>query len=349
MRAQRKHAEDAWQEAQQELEQMREKETQRLVPPEVVVELEGHINQLKVALERSEAQSERDRRAINDQAVKMQSQHETKLGQLQEKYEAKVTQLQQEATRVKKELQRNQELMLWDKATLDTTQTALEQAQANLSGKETAVVRLQAELDAQRAELARLQAQLTQQQALEVSFGKKLEAGEVALAEAHDLVAAKEAEANRLQARLREQETAVPPLQQEIGKLQATIRQLTEKDETDKRQFAQAREQAMLEASELRERVRESRTQLEAQEAENDNYLQQMGQQGERVAEMQAMLIERELALSQLKATAEKQQAFIGRMKEVTSERMNKLNSELGKTREQLKVAIAMVDKLRAK
>jgi hypothetical protein len=51
--------------------------------------------------------------------------------------------------------------------------------------------------------------------------------------------------------------------------------------------------------------------------------------------------------LKQVQATADKQKALINRIKDVTSEKMNKLNDELAQTREQLKQAVAMVRKLR--
>jgi hypothetical protein len=53
------------------------------------------------------------------------------------------------------------------------------------------------------------------------------------------------------------------------------------------------------------------------------------------------------LEMKQLQETADKQKVLIGRMKEVTTERMDKLNGELAQTREQLKQAIAVVKKLR--
>jgi chromosome segregation ATPase len=273
-----------------------------------MTELENQIIQLKADLERADAQ-----------AGELQRQHEAQLRQLEEKYEARLGQVQQD-------LQRSKELMLWDKATLETTQTALEQARSELHERDTAVTQLQKELQARQSELESVYTQLARHQAAEAELTQSLEAQAVKLAE---------------------QETAAAQLRQEIASFQNSISQLEQTAGASKEQFAQAQEQAILEAAELRERLRETRTQLEAQEAETENYYQQMQKQGKRLAEIQATLVERELVLGQLKETAEKQKALISRIKEVTSERMNKLNGELSETRQQLKQAIAMVHKLR--
>jgi chromosome segregation ATPase len=156
-----------------------------------------------------------------------------------------------------------------------------------------------------------------------------------------------ESELKQLKSTLEEREAAVDQLQQEVANLNSSTLEISEERDSSKKQLAQMQEQAVLKNSELRDRLRETRLQLEAQEAESENYLQQMEQQGQRLAEMQATLIERVIELKQVQATADKQKALINRIKDVTSEKMNKLNDELAQTREQLKQAVAMVRKLR--
>jgi septation ring formation regulator EzrA len=156
-----------------------------------------------------------------------------------------------------------------------------------------------------------------------------------------------ESELKQLKSTLEEREAAVDQLQQEVANLNSSALEISEERDSSKKQLAQMQEQAVLKNSELRDRLRETRLQLEAQEAESENYLQQMEQQGQRLAEMQATLIERVIELKQVQATADKQKALINRIKDVTSEKMNKLNDELAQTREQLKQAVAMVRKLR--
>lgn len=324
LRAQRKHAEDAWQEAREELEQLRQKDTMRLVPPDIMAELEGQIVQLKAEREQAEERAENLRQALVDQTAKMQAEQAAQLAQLEEKYEARLAKVQSEAAQVKQNLQRSQELLMWEQATQEKTQAALAQAQAALQTEQTAVSQLKAKLKAARSEFTHLQAQNAEKEQVE------------------DLLAARNLELQGVQAKLTERETAVAQLQGEISQLQQTA------DET-KTHLAQIQEKATLEASELRDRLRETRTQLEAQEAETNNYYQQMQQQGHSLAEIRATLMEREIALSQLQETADKQKALLDRMKDVTTERINKLNSELHKTREQLKQAVAMVHKLRGK
>ncbi len=329
LRAQRQHAEDAWQEVREELEQLRQRELHHFVPPEVMTELEEQVKELRAALTQAEIEAETYRQTLDTQATEWQNRHE-----------AEVSGAKQEAADVKQELERMQELMLWDKATLDTTQTALEQAQADVEEKQTAVTKLQAQLEAKQVALTEAQSYLNERQMAESTLAETIQTKEKILAKAEDLLVARGLELTGLQEKLTERDTAV-------ARLQATVAELTAEVETNKRQLSDVQEQAVLEASELRERVRQAQTQLEAQEVETEDYFQQMQGQGQRLAEIQATLIEREIALNELTEMAEKQKVLISRMKDVTSERMNKLNGELNKTRQQLKQAIAMVNKMR--
>ena len=83
------------------------------------------------------------------------------------------------------------------------------------------------------------------------------------------------------------------------------------------------------ELKQTKESLRKSKLQLAATESELDRYLQEAHAQGQHLAEIQATLIEREIELKQLKATAVKQSAFIKQMKQVTTERIQKLERQL--------------------
>jgi chromosome segregation ATPase len=340
LRAQRKHAEDAWQEAVQELEELRRKEKQWLVQPEVVTELQEKIVQLREALVQAESQNKQQR----EQTDRLRA----KLSQIQEGHEAELAQVQQEATKAKREMQRVQELVLWDKAALDKTQSALEAAQAEFEVRQADFERMQADLVARQTALTAMESQLADRTATERKLAETIQARETALAQAQNEIMAQETELRQLQSVLAEREAAVSKLQQEVTNLGTSAVQATEERDSSKVQLTQLQEQAMLKNSEFRNRLRETQLQLEAQEAEAENYLQQMEQQGKRLAEIQATLVERILQVKQLQETADKQKALINRMKEVTGEKMNKLNDELAQTRQQLKQALAIVNKLRS-
>ena len=340
LRAQRKHAEDAWQEAVQELDHLRRQEAQWLVQPEVIAELKGQIVQLKEALAQAESQHKQQR----EQTDRLRA----KLSQIQESHEAELAQAQQEATQARREVQRAQELVLWDKAALDKTQSALEAAQADLEARQADFEHLQADLAARQAALTEMESQRAERTATERKLAETIAARETALARAQNMLMAQESELRQLQSALAEREATVSQLQQEVAGLGTSALQVAEERDASKLQFTQSQEQMMLKNNELRNRLRETQLQLEAQEAEAENYFQQMEQQGKRLAEIQATLIERVLQVKQLQETADKQKAVISRMKEVTSEKMNKLNAELAQTRQQLKQALAIVNKLRS-
>ena len=340
LRAQRKNAEDAWQEAVKELEELRRKETRQLVPPEVMAELEEQIFQLKDALEQAQAQ--------NHQQKEQTDRLRSRLSQVQDSHKEELAQVQQEAKKVRQEIQRTQELGLWDKATLDRTQKALDVAQAELEAREADFRRLQAELSTKQTALTETDQQLAKWTAAEQKLTETIAAREASLTQAQNRMMSQDAELKRLQSVLAEREVAFAQLQQEVSQLNGLTAQATKEREASKLQLAQFQEQTMLKNSELRDRLRETRLQLEAQEAEAENYYQQMAQQGQRLAEMQAALVERMLEVKQLQETTEKQRSVINRMKDVTSEKIDKLNTELVQTRQQLKQAVAIVNKLRS-
>lgn len=80
---------------------------------------------------------------------------------------------------------------------------------------------------------------------------------------------------------------------------------------------------------ETKETLRRTRLQLKANETEIENYLAEMERQGHHLADIQATLVEREIQLQQLTETAQKQAAFIKKMKVVTTERIQKLQQQL--------------------
>jgi chromosome segregation ATPase len=79
--------------------------------------------------------------------------------------------------------------------------------------------------------------------------------------------------------------------------------------------------------------IRKKQLQLEASEAELQRHLQETAVQGQRLAENHALLIERELQLQQAQQTIAKQQQFIKQMKQVTAEKITRLETALADMR----------------
>lgn len=79
--------------------------------------------------------------------------------------------------------------------------------------------------------------------------------------------------------------------------------------------------------------IRQKQMQIEASEAELQRHLQETAVQGQRFAENHALLIERELQLHEAQQTVAKQQRLIKQLKQVTAEKISKLEAALAETR----------------
>lgn len=79
--------------------------------------------------------------------------------------------------------------------------------------------------------------------------------------------------------------------------------------------------------------IRQKQLQIEASETELQRHLQETAVQGQRLAENHAMLIERELQLHQAQQTIAKQQQVLKQMKQVTAEKITRLEAALAETR----------------
>ncbi len=307
LRSQRKQAEEAWQVANRELEALNQKETVQLIPPEVLAEFEKQLAELKGQLTEAESKHK---------------QYETRIAQM-------VTE-QQVLIQAKQEAQHAQELMLWDKASLESTQAKLEDAQSQLSDQQSRVEELEQQLSARQSEFDGLQLVKNEQETAVSELQSQLEQVQTQLNEVE--------ERSRAQA---EEQTAV---EAELTDLQSQIEAVTQDLAVANSELELVNEQQ----GGLKKELRETKLQLEAQEVEAENYYQQMDTQGKRLAEIQSNLIEREIELQQVQDKAQKQADFISRMKEVTQERIGSLKGELDKTRQQLKKAVALVNKYRA-
>ncbi len=75
--------------------------------------------------------------------------------------------------------------------------------------------------------------------------------------------------------------------------------------------------------------MRLQRAQLEASEKELAHYLNETSRQGERLAEIQATLVERDIQWQETKQIVTKQQKFIKQMQQVTKKRLRDLQEQL--------------------
>ena len=130
--------------------------------------------------------------------------------------------------------------------------------------------------------------------------------------------------------------TALTQRDQQIQALQKAVdtqkelvaEQVNETDALLKSLQAQEK-QAKQNQKDLKETLRIQRAQLEASEKELAHYLKETSDQGSRLAEIQATLVERDIQLQESKQIIAKQQKFITQMQQVTKKRLQELHEQL--------------------
>jgi len=125
-----------------------------------------------------------------------------------------------------------------------------------------------------------------------------------------------------------EHDGIIAELQQKIEQYEFALADVEEQFATLQADLA-AKQEEVDALKEMKEALRRTRLQLKANEGEIEKYLAEMDRQGHHLADIQSTLIEREIQLQQMSETAKKQAAFIKRMKQVASERIQKLQQQL--------------------
>ena len=97
--------------------------------------------------------------------------------------------------------------------------------------------------------------------------------------------------------------------------------------------MAQQEKQTIQEKENLKQSLRAQRSQLDASEKDLARYLTETEQQGKRLAEIQAALIEREIELQETRQIVAKQQKFIKQMQEVTKAKIQDLQMQLAQSK----------------
>jgi cytoskeletal protein CcmA (bactofilin family) len=224
----------------------------------------------------------------------------------------RITQLETELADAEQEYL---EQLIWYKASLESTRSELEAARETAVTQTTQIERLQTEMEESQAALVQQQAELTAWRERLAKQEKVAADQQATIARLQTEVAQMgEQEAVKWQTAVAEKETI---WRQQTDELQHTIGLL----KADKKNM-----QATL---------RESQMQLQATEAEVNRYLQETRAQGERLAEIHARLVEREVQLKQLggqykqaREMIEKQNQAIKQMKEMASEKIRALQVE---------------------
>ena len=126
----------------------------------------------------------------------------------------------------------------------------------------------------------------------------------------------------RLQSELEAKEALVGKWKTAAEQMRASV--------AEQEQHLRALQQQLEQEQKGREEVeRQGKLRLEAGEAEITQYIRATETQGKQLAELRAALVERELHLKQAQSVVEKQAQFIQQMKQITSERIGRLETQL--------------------
>ncbi len=202
--------------------------------------------------------------------------------------------------------------------------------------------------------IASLEAEL---ESMELKYGEKIlwHKAEVAttrkeLAGLQEDVTAVQAQLEQMEAENKRKIALIIKLENEIGEQQVEISRL----ETAVSKNAAALEQQAKtmhkqqdklasEKKNLQVTIRETKAQFDAYEVEIERYEEATKRQGAHLAEIQSTLVERELQLKKVRAhlqkakgIVDKQNAFIKQMKQVTGERIRKLQTQVAQLKQQL-------------
>lgn len=146
------------------------------------------------------------------------------------------------------------------------------------------------------------------------------------------------AQLKQLQAKVREKESEIVRLSQQSAEQEQRLVDLQD-------QFTAYRQEMEKEKTNWQTEARDSRTRAAAYEAELQHYLQEIEEQGKRLAEMRMALVERELQLKETRETAVKLGNTMKQMRQVTSERIQSLETQLAHSNQRLKDLTAVLER----
>ncbi|MFZ0548579.1 MAG: polymer-forming cytoskeletal protein [Candidatus Promineifilaceae bacterium] len=144
---------------------------------------------------------------------------------------------------------------------------------------------------------------------------------------------------HQLQERIDDQESTVETWKNNMGRMTTLLYEAENKVKELELAVEEAKKAAAedTEKEALNSEIRKQRLQIEAYEAEVTHIHGEIEKQSQRLADMQANLIERDITLRQANEAAEKQAAQVEQVKRLASKRIRDLEAELSKTQRKLK------------
>jgi chromosome segregation ATPase/cytoskeletal protein CcmA (bactofilin family) len=160
-------------------------------------------------------------------------------------------------------------------------------------------------------------------------------------------VAEQAAELEQLRTESGQRQGQVETWKTNIGRMTEMLYGAEERIRTLQAEVTTLKDQSEEEIQSLREALRQRQLQLEAAEVEVDGYYSQFEAQSNRLAEAQATLVEREVALNRSHTQAAAASHELAALKELAGKRIRTLEEELAQARRRLKDMVTFLERRR--
>jgi chromosome segregation ATPase len=215
---------------------------------------------------------------------------------------------------------------------LDTRPPASEEALAELTAIQEDLKKADGRVAELESYLQRLEVEAKDYFDQLIAYKTDLEESRKQLTSAQTALKERTEQLARAQAEMGERQDQVDKWKANVGRMTELLYD-AEQRAKDLRQTLDGKEAREPEDKNLRELLQQRQVQLEASEAEAARYHQEMEAQSQRLAETQAALIEREVALSRAEGIAAQKESELNRLKKAAVTRIQKLEKELAQAR----------------
>jgi chromosome segregation ATPase len=137
----------------------------------------------------------------------------------------------------------------------------------------------------------------------------------------------------RAQAEMAERQDQVDEWKANVGRMAELLYEAERRAKEQRQTLENSKQEKAPEDKKMRELLQQRQVQLDASEAEAARYHQELEAQSQRLAEAQATLIEREVALSRFEDILARKEAELTRLKKAAVTRIQKLEKELAQVR----------------
>jgi chromosome segregation ATPase/cytoskeletal protein CcmA (bactofilin family) len=255
-------------------------------------------------------------------------------------WQAQAGQLEEERDALRQEAAFLREQLLNRPPADEEVRAQLGQVQAELLDAKAHVAELEKRLDGAEAEVQAYYDQL-------LWYKASLKTTSLELEQVQQQAAEQGEELVHLRQESAERQSQVDKWKANIGRMTELLYAAEQRIRNLQTEVTALKDQSEEESQSLREAVRQSQLQLQAVEAEVDGYFAQFEAQSKRLAEAQALLIEREVEVERLRAQTAAASHEVSRLKELAARRIRTLEEELAEARRQLQDMVNFLERRR--